>query len=109
MFELLGDEAVVIMMVVMTHIVTISLTTLGPPGGYPSPNWQPPYSGYPGQGYPAVQMPGSFNTYNPYLAYPQQPQYPPQGQPYGQPYPYPQQHPPPPQAGYPYPGYPPQY
>ncbi|BFZ06266.1 hypothetical protein BsWGS_09305 [Bradybaena similaris] len=84
----------------------------GPPGGYPSPNWQTPYSGYPGQGYPAVQMPGSFNTYNPYLAYPQQPQYPPQGQPYGQPYPhspYPPQHAPPPQAGYPYPGYPPQY
>ncbi|KAK0059367.1 programmed cell death 6-interacting protein [Biomphalaria pfeifferi] len=83
----------------------------GQPGNFPGGNWQAPYPPQPGQGYPMPQMPAGYNPYNPYMGYPAQNAYPQQGQnppgyapPYGQPYPYPQQQPP--QAGYPYPGYP---
>ncbi|CAL1536222.1 unnamed protein product [Lymnaea stagnalis] len=85
----------------------------GAPGGFSGASWQAPYPPHPGQGgYPMPQMPPGYNPYNPYMSYPQQGQNPPsypQHNPQGYqapPYPYPQQQPP--QAGYPYPGYPPQ-
>ncbi|XP_012936236.1 programmed cell death 6-interacting protein [Aplysia californica] len=97
----------------------------GAPGAGPG-QWQAPYPGYPGQGYPMPQMPAGYNPYNPYMGYPHQPpaagypqQQPPGGYPQQQPpQGYPQQQPPQgypgqaappyPQQGYPYPGYPPQ-